>query len=504
MNKQHQISLSRLQVCPFGIDDSNGNEEGFEYFDNRHEIVHNVLHRALAMLLTFRNERYCADYCESDEVSVPVSVTILNITSRRTISSGKFSVNITPSSEENEYLIDLPFPQDEISEFCNYRVVVRDVKAKTVLGTYDLGFYSEEDEFERRLSAFIASELASTSDDDDAKTEYSNLDWAMVDEPESASEVEPESTATEELPEAAEADSEEEPLSQLSQEEEPLSKMVGLESVKAKLSVYRKVVRFNRMRRLNHLPVFSTPLHAMFLGSPGTGKTTVAKYIGKMLADAGVLSSGHVVVKERATLCGQNYNSESEKTVAAIEEAQGGILLIDEAYQLYQPNDPRDPGKFVIETLLTALADESKRDWMLILAGYSEPMLRMFDMNPGLRSRIPDSNIYQFDDFTEPQLMEIAENYLEQGQYRLSADARIALQNRLHGDFINRDSNFGNARHVMNLLQTEVLTNMAIRVTGEWLRPSDEVLTLIQAEDIPSHSQAPAMKKANRAGFNVA
>ena len=463
MNKQPQISLSQLQVCPFGINDSNGKEEDLEYFDNCHVLVFNKKHSALALALTFRNELFCADLMESESVSVPVSVKIYNTTLRRVLSSGKFHVNISYGTELREYLIDLPFPQDEIGTGCRCRVQVSDVDAKKVLGIYDLSLISEEDEFERRLDDFIASEAASI-------------------EEVSLEENEP---------------SESEP-------QDSLSQLVGLESVKEKLSVYRKVVRFNRMRKLNNLPAFTTPLHAMFLGSPGTGKTTVAKYVGKMLADAGVLSSGHVVVKERATLCGQNYNSESEKTIAAIEEAQGGILLIDEAYQLYQPNDPRDPGKFVIETLLTALADESKRDWMLILAGYSEPMLRMFDMNPGLRSRIPDSNIYHFEDFTESQLMEIADGYLQQGEYQLAPEARTALQDRLHGDFVNRDRNFGNARHVVNLLQTEVLPNMATRVASEWHKPTNEDLTVIQAEDIPVHAPTLQVKKLNRVGFNVA
>ncbi len=88
------------------------------------------------------------------------------------------------------------------------------------------------------------------------------------------------------------------------------------------------------------------------------------------------------VIRERASLLGQYYNSESEKTLAAIKEAQGGILFIDEAYQLHQPSDPKDPGRFVLETLMTALADTSKRDWMLILAGYTEPMLAMFLSTP--------------------------------------------------------------------------------------------------------------------------
>lgn len=280
-----------------------------------------------------------------------------------------------------------------------------------------------------------------------------------------------------------------------------LDHLTGLRSVKEKLSVYERVVRFNKMRSDKGYPITPTPLHAMFLGSPGTGKTTVAKMIGVMLHRAGILSKGHVVVRERATLLGQNYNSEAEKTLGAIEEAQGGILFIDEAYQLYQPNDSRDPGKFVIETLLTALADESNRDWMLVLAGYPDQMKRMFEMNPGFKSRIPDSNIYVFDDFTETELMEIAENYLSRNDYRLSDDARQALTVRLNVDYANRDKSFGNARHVINMIQTEILPSMAVRVVDEGL--DDETsLTEIRVTDIP----APVAKSAPfrpRIGFAV-
>lgn len=264
-----------------------------------------------------------------------------------------------------------------------------------------------------------------------------------------------------------------------------LDHLTGLRSVKEKLTVYERVVRFNKMRSERGLPSTTSPLHAMFLGSPGTGKTTVAKMMGAMLHRAGVLSKGHVVVRERATLLGQNYNSEAEKTIEAIEKAQGGILFIDEAYQLYQPNDPRDPGKFVIETLLTALADDSNRDWMLVLAGYSDQMKRMFDMNPGFKSRIPDSNIYVFDDFTELELMGIAEKYLKRNNYTLSADARLALSRRLNADYMRRDKTFGNARHVINMIQTEILPSMAVRVINAGL-DDDASLTEIQASDIPS------------------
>lgn len=264
-----------------------------------------------------------------------------------------------------------------------------------------------------------------------------------------------------------------------------LDHLTGLRSVKEKLRVYEHVVRFNKMRADSGLPHISMPLHAMFTGSPGTGKTTVAKMMGVMLRRAGVLSKGHVVVKERATLLGQNYNSESEKTLQAIEEAQGGILFIDEAYQLFQPNDSRDPGKFVIETLLTSLADENMRDWMLILAGYPDEMRRMLDMNPGFKSRIPESNIYTFDDFSAGELMDIADNYLSRNRYSLTADAREAFAERLASD--RKDCghrSFGNARHVINMIQSEILPAMAVRVISQGT-PDDKALTEITRADIP-------------------
>lgn len=276
----------------------------------------------------------------------------------------------------------------------------------------------------------------------------------------------------------------EEPTTTVDDSSNFLDNLSGLEKVKTRLATYEKIVRFNSMRIENGLTPLLQPLHAMFLGSPGTGKTTVAKYIGKLLADAGILSKGHVVVKERATLLGQNYNSESEKTLEALNEAKGGILFIDEAYQLYQPQDPRDPGKFVLETLMTALADDSDRDWMLLLAGYPEPLKKMLDMNPGLKSRIPESNIYLFDDFTDAELVEIAENYLSRHHYTLTLDARTALETRLKADSIRLGKSFGNARHVINLIQTEILPAMAVRVTSGNIA---DVATLseIQVSDIP-------------------
>lgn len=278
-----------------------------------------------------------------------------------------------------------------------------------------------------------------------------------------------------------------------------LDNLTGLQSVKDKLYTYKRLVNFTKLRNEKNLSTTNISLHSIFLGSPGTGKTTVAKALGKMLFEAGILSKGHVVIKERANLIGKYYGCEEENTLKAIEEAQGGILFIDEAYQLVSEHDPRDPGRFVIETLITKLSDESNRDWMLILAGYPDEMMRLYNINPGLASRIPQSNIFTFDDFTENELMEIAENYLSRNQYVLSDEARETLFNKLKADYSSRDKSFGNARHVMNLIQLEILPRIATRIS-ENPNPSIYDLTTILAVDIPEPIKSTATPH-RRIGF---
>ncbi len=314
-----------------------------------------------------------------------------------------------------------------------------------------------DDDLDKMLNEFISSQL-------DENEEEENEEVKIPEEPE-------------------EAKVEEEPISFSLQS--ALDHLTGITAVKDKLNTYEKVVHFNKIRAERGLPTASLPLHAMFLGSPGTGKTTVAHQIGQMLAQAGVLSKGHVVVRERATLLGPHYSDEENNTKKALEEAEGGILLIDEAYQLYQPNDPRDPGKFVIEALMTALADENKRDWMLILAGYPEEMRSMFEMNPGLKSRIPEANIYVFEDFSEDELMEIAGRYLSDIGYTLSDDAHKALKEKIASEYAMRDKSFGNARFVRTLIQSDILPAMAVRVLSAE-DPWAVSVTEIQACDIPS------------------
>lgn len=431
MNKKSHISIDNVMFCAYTSAERKevGKNLWKLAFDTRHDFPIDSTFAGIAAQIHFVNER--AILRPQRGVRHKMLMTLTDTTAQVEVATHNVCTHISKNDFIDLGYMDFPLESTQFLADHSYKFAVHDLTASTTLGEYLLHLSAfkqqmpktecpsscfDADDFEKELDRFIVGELESPQDKEEEMLQDKDKDKKDGDNKPVLSYIE---------------------------------HLTGLKSVKEKLSTYERVVCFNKMRTYCGLPVPSVPLHAMFLGSLGTGKTTVAQIMGSMLQRAGILSKGHVVVRERATLLGQNYNSESEKTLGAIEEAQGGILFIDEAYQLYQPNDARDPGKFVIETLLTSLADESKRDWMLILAGYPEDMMRMFDMNPGLKSRIPESNIYMFEDFSENELMEIAENYLLRNQYTLLPDAHTALADRLRHDYLCREKNFGNCLILM-------------------------------------------------------
>lgn len=276
-----------------------------------------------------------------------------------------------------------------------------------------------------------------------------------------------------------------------------LDRMVGLREVKEQMVEYRNMVSLAMRRQDSGLTATHPPLHAIFMGNPGTGKTTVARIYGTMLNQLGLLSSGHVVVRERSTLMGQNYASEQELTRQAIEEARGGVLFIDEAYNLYNSNDPRDPGRNVIETLLTLLGDERERDIALLLAGYPGGMASLISFNQGLDSRIPASNRYRFPDYSVDELMQIADSYCAANSYFMTTEARKSLRCKVSYDFRLRDEKFGNARYITALMTSQVLPAMASRLAGRRTLSLFDMIT-IQKDDIPAlrlKDYSPSLKK---------
>lgn len=267
--------------------------------------------------------------------------------------------------------------------------------------------------------------------------------------------------------------------------ENPLAKlnaMVGLEEVKNEVKLLMAKVEIDKKRALNGLKTKPISLHAAFLGNPGTGKTTVAKLLGQIYKEIGLLSSGHVVVEERSTLCGQNWNSECDLTNKALEKAKGGILLIDEAYDLVTDH-PNDPGRLIISTLLSSLSDESNRDWMLILAGYPAPMEKMLNVNEGFRSRLQK---FYFKDYSKPELIQIADNWLEQNDYVMTDQARKSFEALMATAEGQKDNHFGNARYVCHLLEKQIIPAMSTRLITTGGGDSVDALKTIEYTDIPN------------------
>ena len=261
-----------------------------------------------------------------------------------------------------------------------------------------------------------------------------------------------------------------------------LEKMAGLKKVKEKIHSLMNFHKLQQQREAAGLPVKRPALHARFLGNPGTGKTTVARLLGQIYKEMGLLSSGHVVLEERKNMIGRYYDSEGQAVDNALNRAKGGILLIDEAYNLYVESDDKDPGRRILEYLLTALSDENNRDWMLILAGYPNEMKAMLESNPGIESRV--NEVFEFEDLNVEELLEIAELYCDDNTYELSDEARERLKSVITRDLAAKDKNFGNGRYVKKLMETAINTNMATRLGGIECPTYDQLVT-IEADDIP-------------------
>ena len=241
-----------------------------------------------------------------------------------------------------------------------------------------------------------------------------------------------------------------------------LESLVGLENIKQSVMAHASLVNLNNRRMelglFNHMP----PMHMVFTGNPGTGKTTVAELIGEIYYGMGVLSSGHLVEVDRSKLVGQFIGDTEKNTLNAIKSAAGGVLFIDEAYNLFT-NDPdrRDFGLRVIETLLTYLSLENT-NMIVILAGYTIEMEHLLQSNPGLKSRF--SYIFHFNDYTPEQLMKIGKFVLKKEQYEITPEAEKKLTQYVINAYSNKDEHFGNGRFITRLLTTKIIPNVSDRL----------------------------------------
>lgn len=235
-----------------------------------------------------------------------------------------------------------------------------------------------------------------------------------------------------------------------------LDAMIGLEAVKRQVRELVNLIRVQKERESRKLPVTPMSYHMVFTGSPGTGKTTVARLIGKIYASLGVVSKGNMVETDRTGLVGQYIGQTAKLTEEKIDQARGGILFIDEAYGLTPEDDSKDFGKEAVECLLKRMEDY-RDDLVVIVAGYEQPMERFLKSNPGLLSRF--NHYIRFEDYNLSELVQILQVTCDQNGYILRPTTRnlfrFLMEKKLEDPKFRKE--FGNGRYVRNLFEKMIV-----------------------------------------------
>jgi SpoVK/Ycf46/Vps4 family AAA+-type ATPase len=325
---------------------------------------------------------------------------------------------------------------------------------------------SDYEEFERLLRDFINSDSEeggeTPTDDDHPETDESTSEESEDDDSEEAENLPKESSGDDldgivfpdgEIEQNGTISVKVEILRPIANPREELDKLVGCDDIKRRMDELVALTSYNKMMRelFPDSKQHEVSLHSVFLGRPGTGKTTVCKIFGSLLRKAGALSKGHVVVCDRGTFIGTLWGDEERSMRQVLEMAKGGVLMIDEAYLLNGKND-HDPGKLVIQLLMNILADESQRDIAVVLCGYKEPMEKLLDSNPGLLSRFP--NKFEFSDFTVDELLEITRRRVKEYDYEFTQPAWEKYSHLLSVAYDQRNPlTWGNARFIANQLE---------------------------------------------------
>ncbi|MFE6833839.1 right-handed parallel beta-helix repeat-containing protein [Streptomyces sp. NPDC057705] len=264
-----------------------------------------------------------------------------------------------------------------------------------------------------------------------------------------------------------------------------LDALVGLDSVKREVRALTDMIEVGRRRQQAGLKAASVRRHLVFTGSPGTGKTTVARLYGEILASLGVLERGHLVEVSRVDLVGEHIGSTAIRTQEAFERARGGVLFIDEAYALAPEDSGRDFGREAIDTLVKLMEDH--RDAVVVIvAGYTAEMDRFLTVNPGVASRF--SRTITFGDYGPGELLRIVEQQAEEHEYRLGEGTSEALLT--YFTELPKGPAFGNGRTARQTFESMVERH-AGRV-AQLSEPSTDELTLLFPADLPALPALPA------------
>ena len=273
------------------------------------------------------------------------------------------------------------------------------------------------------------------------------------------------------------AKQEEEPKPSLEELMAQLDELIGLDEIKKEVKSLINLVKVRRLRESHGLPNSAMSLHMVFLGNPGTGKTTVARLLGGLYAAVGALSKGQLIEVDRSGLVAGYVGQTALKTQQVIESALGGVLFIDEAYSLSSGGE-NDFGREAIETLLKAMEDH-RDELVVIVAGYDEPMEKFIDSNPGLESRF--NKYLYFPDYNAEQLMAMFRMRCKKNGYTLTPESEKRAEALFTEMYENRGDNFGNGRDVRNRFEN-IVSHQADRVvTLE--SPTKEQLMEILPED---------------------
>ena len=273
-----------------------------------------------------------------------------------------------------------------------------------------------------------------------------------------------------------------------------LEQMIGLESVKKVINKAVANFKFNKLCMERGISKDKASLHMVFTGNPGTAKTTVARLFANILKDEKVLSSGIFVETGRADLVGDHVGLTAKLVKRKFKEAQGGVLFVDEAYSLCDGHTGGF-GDEAINTLVQEM-ENHREDVIVIFAGYPKPMEEFLDRNPGMKSRIAFE--VQFEDYTVDELVDIAKLMVSDKNMSITEEAIAKLRSNF--EIVSKSEDYGNGRYVRKMLE-EAEMNLAERCFKHDVSDiTDELLTTIEAEDIPETKLNDASSKI-RIGF---